>query len=71
MKNIELREQLLTKIVFEKFVFKILYFLNTCPVFVGSVHNFGRSDLIKKSWKDSNRFGFRYNASRPQHKKLS
>ena len=25
-------------------IFKILYFLKMCPIFVGSVHNFGRSD---------------------------
>ena len=25
-------------------IFKILYFLKMCPIFVGSVHNFGRTD---------------------------
>ena len=25
-------------------IFKILYFLKLCPIFVSSVHNFGRSD---------------------------
>ena len=32
------------KNVFEIFDFKIPYFLKLCPIFVGSVHNFGRSD---------------------------
>ena len=29
-------------------IFKVLYFLKMCPIFVGSVHNFGRSydDMI-------------------------
>ena len=27
--------------------FKILYFLKLCPIFVGSVHNFGKSDNDK------------------------
>ena len=31
--------------MFLKILFsKILYFLKMCPIFVGSVHNFGRSD---------------------------
>ena len=28
-------------------IFKVLYFLKLCPIFVGSVHNFGRSDNDK------------------------
>ena len=33
------------KKMFLKFlIFKILYFLKLCPIFVGSVHNFGRSE---------------------------
>ena len=28
-------------------IFKILYFLRLCPIFVGSVHNFGKSDNDK------------------------
>ena len=44
MKNIQLGDQLLLKIFFENFDFKILYFLKLCPIFVGSVHYFGKSD---------------------------
>ena len=48
--------------LFENFDFKVLYLLKMCPIFVGSVHNFGKSDddiihwsnLIKESWTDSN-----------------
>ena len=29
---------------YEILIFKILYFLKLCPIFVGSVHNFGKSD---------------------------
>ena len=31
-------------------IFKVLYFLKMCPIFVGSVHNFGKSEdyLVKK-----------------------
>ena len=29
---------------FENLIFKILYDLKMCPIFVGSVHNFGKSD---------------------------
>ena len=25
-------------------IFKVLYLLKMCPIFVGSVHNFGKSD---------------------------
>jgi hypothetical protein len=28
-------------------IFKVLYFLKLCPIFVGSVHNFGKSDADK------------------------
>ena len=45
MKNIGLGDQLLLKKnVFETLIFKTRYFLKMCPFFVGSVHNFGRSD---------------------------
>ena len=44
MKNIRLGDELLLKYVFENLIFKILYFLKLCPIFVDSVHNFGRSD---------------------------
>ena len=47
MKNIGLEDQILLKNVFEIFDFKILYFLKLCPIFVGSVQNFGRSDADK------------------------
>ena len=29
---------------FENFDFKVLYLVKMCPIFVGSVHNFGKSD---------------------------
>ena len=29
---------------FENFDFKVLYFLKICPIFVCSIHNFGKSD---------------------------
>jgi hypothetical protein len=41
------RPTFIKKNVFEIFDFKILYFLKLCPIFVGSVHNFGRSDNDK------------------------
>ena len=28
-------------------IFKVLYFLKMCPIFVGSVHNFGKSEAKK------------------------
>ena len=28
----------------EKLIFMLLYLLKMCPIFVGSVHNFGNSD---------------------------
>ena len=44
-KNIGLGNQLLLKIFFLKIlIFYMLYFLKICPIFVGSGHNFGRSD---------------------------
>ena len=42
------------KMFLKTLIFRILYFLKICPIFVGSVHNFERSNLIKKSWRDSN-----------------
>ena len=27
-------------------IFKVLYLLKTCPIFVDSVHNFGKSDEV-------------------------
>ena len=44
MKNIGLGDQLLLKNVFENFDFLDTFFLKLCPIFVGSVHNFGKSD---------------------------
>jgi hypothetical protein len=32
------------KNTFEKNDFKVLYLLKMCPIFVSSVHNFGKSD---------------------------
>ena len=43
MKNIQLGDQLLLQMFLKFMVFKILYFLKLCPIFVGSVHNFGKS----------------------------
>ena len=50
----------------KNWIFKKLYFLKLCPIFVGTFDNFGKSEdayfhymhtfmsnLIKKSWKDS------------------
>ena len=47
MKNIWLGDQLLSKNVLNILIFKRLYFLKLCPIFVGSVHNFGKSDNDK------------------------
>ena len=44
IKNIKLWDQLLIYIFFFNFIFKTLNFLKMSPIFVGSVHNFGRSD---------------------------
>jgi hypothetical protein len=44
MKNICLGDQLLLKIFLKFLIFKILYFLKLDLIFVGSVHDFGRSD---------------------------
>ena len=48
VKNIWLGDQLLFMKFFENFDFKVLYLLKMCPIFVGSVHNFGKSsdDII-------------------------
>ena len=35
------------KFFLKNLIFKILYFLKLCPVFVSSVHNFGNSDNDK------------------------
>ena len=43
-KNIRLGDQLLSKMFLKILIFKILYFLKLCPIFVGSDHNFDRSD---------------------------
>ena len=32
-------------------IFKVLYSLKWCPIFIGSVHNFGKSDDDKIWWK--------------------
>ena len=43
--EIGLGDQIVVKKRFLKIlIFKILYFLKLCPIFVGSVHNFGKSD---------------------------
>jgi hypothetical protein len=44
VKNIRLGVKLLQIKMFENFDFKALHCLKMCPIFVGSVHNFGRSD---------------------------
>ena len=45
MKNIGLGDQLsLKKIFFKILISKVLYLLKLCPIFDGSVHNFGKSD---------------------------
>ena len=45
LKNIRLGDQLLFKKMFLKIlIFKMLYLLKMFPIFVGSLHNFGRSD---------------------------
>ena len=44
VKNILLGHQLILMKFFENFDFKVLYLLKMCPIFVGSVHNFGKSD---------------------------
>ena len=33
--------------VLKTLIFKVLYLLKMCPIFVGSVHNFGKS-LVEK-----------------------
>jgi hypothetical protein len=53
MKNIWLGDQLVWKYIFEILIFKILSFLKLCPIFVGSVHNFGMSDDDKIFVKDA------------------
>ena len=42
--NIKLGDQLLLMKFFETLIFKALYLLKMCPIFVGSVHNFSKSD---------------------------
>ena len=44
MKNIRLGDQLLLNSFFENFDFLDILSLKLCPVFVSSVHNFGKSD---------------------------
>ena len=44
VKNIGLGGQLLWKGFLKIQIFEVLYFLRICPIFVGCVHNFGRSD---------------------------
>ena len=44
MKDIRQGGQLINFFFFENFDFKVLYLLKMCPIFVGFVHNFGRSD---------------------------
>jgi hypothetical protein len=47
IKNMWLRDELLSKNDFKFFFLKIPYFLKLCPIFVGSVHNCGKSDNDK------------------------
>ena len=44
VRNIRLGEQLLSK-------YFLIYFLKICPIFVVSVHNFGRDDNDTIYWK--------------------
>ena len=44
VKNIGLGDQHLIKIFLKILIFEVLYFLKMCPIFVGCVHNFGKSD---------------------------
>ena len=44
VKNTWLEDQLLLMKFFENFDFKVLHLLKMCPISVGSVHNFGKSD---------------------------
>ena len=46
VKYIGVGDQLLLTVLsfLENYDFKILYFLKMCPIFLGSVHNFGRSE---------------------------
>ena len=44
VKHIKLGDQILSKMFLKFLIFKILYFLKLCPICVGSVPNFGRSD---------------------------
>ena len=53
MKNIWLGDQLLLQYVFENIDFKILYILKLCPIFVSSIHNFGKSDDYIIYWKST------------------
>ena len=39
----------------------MLYFLKLCPIFVGSFHNFGKSDDDKIYWKNAYFHGFMSN----------
>ena len=42
-------------LLMKKLIFKVLYFLRICPIFVSSLDNFGRSDDDMIQWKS---FGF-------------
>ena len=44
MKNIWLGDQSLVNFFLKILIFKILYVLKLRPIFVGSVHNFGKSE---------------------------
>ena len=50
VKNIWLGDQLTLMKFFKTLIFKVLCFLKVWPIFVGSVHNFGRHYLVKKLW---------------------
>ena len=42
--NTGLEEHFLELTFLKTLIFKVLYLLKMCPIFVGSVHNFGKSD---------------------------
>ena len=44
LKNIGLGDQLLLMKFLKTLIFNVLYLLKMCPIFVGSVHNFGKSE---------------------------
>ena len=41
---IEYHFDIATEFFFKTLIFEVFYFLKMCPIFVSSVHNFGKSD---------------------------